>query len=181
MIIREQLKYYFKTGRLKNIEFGLTQEKLIELLGETNWKFYSGWKFYPSEVDKFPLIIKYDRIEFYFRDTAMYGIMFQPIPAPTDRGNLRCNYHRLTRKTTIETVIQFLVKNNINFEEKPAYWDDEVRLLLTEGDVWIVFDCQKKAGHYVLHKTESFIDDTISFWEQEHNRLKREKIDLSDM
>jgi len=163
-MVNEQLKYYFKTGKFKHVEFGFTREKLIELLGETSWKFPF------VDDDKFPTIIKFDRIEFYFTDTSLYGIMYQPITLGVDKGNLRCNYHRMTRKTTIETVIQFLVKNNINFEEKPAYWDDEVRLLLTEGNVWLCFDCQKKKGHFVLHKTESFIG-IVSYWEREHNRL----------
>ncbi|MEO8147360.1 MAG: hypothetical protein ABI723_06975 [Bacteroidia bacterium] len=155
MIVKEQLKYFFKTGLLKNISYGLTRNELTNILGNTDWKHFS------SNRDFFPVIYKYGRLEFYFENKTkaakLNGVMFQPIPSSAINGNLNCNYHRLTKNTDIKKAIQFLKINNIKFEEKPNEWDNESRLLLTEGNVSIFFDCQKTAGHYLLHKAGKFI------------------------
>lgn len=156
MTVHEQLKDFFRTGLLKNISYGLTRDKLTNILGETDWKHFS------SKKDKYPAIYKYGRIEFYFgnkrKDARLSGIMFQPIPFPADDGKLKCNYHRLSKNTDIVKAIRFLQTNNIEFEEKPYTWDKETRLIITEGGVSIFFDCQHIPGHYLLHKAGKFSD-----------------------
>jgi hypothetical protein len=157
MTVEEQLKYFFKTGLLENISFGMSRDELTKLLGDTDWKHFS------SNKDKYPSIYKYGRLEFYFEsentDARLSGIMFQPIPSPADNGLLSCNYHRLTKNTDLKRAVDFLNKNNIKFEEEPYKWDNETKLILTEGKVNIFFDCQQKPGHYVLHKAGRFIDN----------------------
>lgn len=157
MIVKEELKYFLKTGRFERICFGMTRDELITTLGETDWKFYV------SDKDKFPAIYKYGRLEFYFNDNSknarLVGIMFQPIPSPADHCFLKCNYHRWTKNTEINAAIQFLKVNNINFKEIPYELDEEVKLILTEGNVSVYFDCQETTGHFVLHKAGRFKDD----------------------
>jgi hypothetical protein len=156
MIIKEQLKDFFKLGLLDNISYGLTRDELTNILGDTDWKHFS------SNKDKFPSMYKYGRLEFYFtsnnKDAGLSGIMFQPIPFPANNCLLKCNYHRLTKNTDIEKAIEFLKTNNIEYEEKPYEWDKNAKLLFTEGKVNIFFDCQETLGYYVLHKAGRFVD-----------------------
>ncbi len=71
--------------------------------------------------------------------------------------NFLCNYNRWTGNMTMEKAIEFLKNNNIKFEEIPYKLDEETKLLLTEGKVEIVFDCQLTPGNYTLYKAGRFI------------------------
>jgi len=152
MIIHEDLKDFLKIGHFKNIQYGLTRNELIGLLGETDWKFLS------SDDDINPSIYKYGKIEFYFEensDNKLSGIMFQPIPSPAESGNLKCNYIEWTNETDLEKVTEFLKANGIKFHEK-SHPDKEAKVLLTEGEVEILFDCQETPGQFFLHKLGKF-------------------------
>ena len=156
-MIEESLKHFFKTGELENINYGLTRAQLTKLLGKTNWEHYS------SIRDKYPSIYKFGRLEFYFenqrKDAGLSGIMFQPIPAAASNGFLKCNYHMWTKNTDINKASEFLKANKIKFADKPYKYDNEARLLFTEGKVSIFFDCQQTPGYYLLHKAGRFIDN----------------------
>jgi hypothetical protein len=155
MLIKEQLKSFLKSGVLQNVDFGISRVELTDLLGETDWKHFS------LKKDKYPSIYKYGRLEFYFEngdmDARLNGIMFQPIPSPADNGLLKCSYNRWRSKTDIAEAIKSLKINNIKYEERPYEWDNETKLLFTEGQVNIFFDCQEEPGHYVLHKAGRFV------------------------
>ncbi|MGZ5244206.1 MAG: hypothetical protein ACXWDO_08175 [Bacteroidia bacterium] len=153
-MIKEELKYFLKTGNFKNIRFGLNRTELVNLLGNSDWLYFT------SDKDKFPAIYKYGRIEFYFENrkkgSTLSGIMFLPIPAPASNGKLYCNYHHWTKRMDIDNAITFLNQNNIRFSEiiNP---DPEVREFITEGQVNIFFDCQEIPGKFKLHKAGKFI------------------------
>jgi hypothetical protein len=156
MTISENLIEFFKTGTLKNISYGLTHTELTNILGITEWTIFD------DPNDKYPLIYKFGRLEFYFGnktiDGKLYGIIFQPIPSPADNGNLKFNYKNWTKNTDLDKASEFLRTNNIKFEEQPYNSDKNVRLLLTEGKVHIFFDRESVSEPFFLHKAGKFID-----------------------
>jgi len=157
MTINEDLKYFLKKGHLKDVSFNLNRAKLIEILGKTDWEHYSFRK------DKYPSIYKYDKLEFYFNNQSaeaqINGIMFQPIPTPSEKGFLNCSYNGLTNKTTLNSVIEFLNTNEIKFSRTVDKWNEELIILITEGKVSMYFDNQSDPKKYVLHKAGRFLND----------------------
>jgi hypothetical protein len=155
-MIQERLKYFLDKGILAHIDFGITRLKLTEVLGKTSWLHYT------DDSDKFPSIYKYGRLEFYFMtdspDEGLSGIIFQPLPRPADKGNLSFNYNGWSKKLEINKAIELLNRNKINFNEYPNKHDLEARVLTTESDVKIAFDCQDTSGQFYLNKIVKFID-----------------------
>jgi hypothetical protein len=155
-MIQEQLKYFLDKGALAHIDFGISRSRLTELLGNTNCVYYA------NDTDKFPSIYKYGRLEFYYMiddlEEGLSGIVFQPLPRPADKGNLNCNYNSWNEKLDINKAIDYLNRNNIRFQEFPNKRDLDVRVLTTESDVKIAFDCQEIPGQFYLHKVLRFID-----------------------
>jgi hypothetical protein len=154
MTLREDLKYFLKTGRLKNVEFGITRSQLIDKCGNTEWLHYT------SSKSKYPSIYKFGRFEFYFDEGSkgkLIGMMFQPIPTPAENGNMLFNYNRLNYNTSINKLKDYLTSLNINFKELDDEFDKELKLIITEGDVTMFLDCQN-SNQYVLHKAGRFIE-----------------------
>ncbi len=156
MIVKEQLKHLFKKGTLDNIHFGISRSRLVEILGNSDWIFYS------NEKDNFPSIYKYGRMEFYFmhddKDEGLSGLVFQPLTRPGSKGNLHLNYYGWNEKLDINKAMDILNKNNIKFQEFPNKRDLDVRVLTTEGNVKIAFDSDDIPGQFYLNKIVKFID-----------------------
>ncbi|MDO1445655.1 hypothetical protein Q0590_05310 [Rhodocytophaga aerolata] len=74
---------------MEGIDFSITREKLIALLGETTFKGKSRKK------DKYPTVLKYDKVEFYFistEDNRLNGIIIQPNISPAPSGKISYMY-----------------------------------------------------------------------------------------
>lgn len=134
-----QLKQFLKTGNFgesKEIHFGMTRDKLIEILGDSEWIHFTGRK------SKFPSIYKYGKVEFYFeegKDGRLCGIQILPMTKETTSGNLKINYNfniYLKYKPTLKQ----LEKESVDYRIiKSEYDGDDVRRIETAGDVQIIF------------------------------------------
>ncbi len=154
---KEQLKYFLKTGRLKSVDYQVTRSKLMKNLGKPNWLYYS------FDEDKLPSLYKYGRFEFHFigqqendtLDVILYNVMADDETSEA----FVCDYHHWTNKLSLNEAIIFLRTNDILFEEETYPHDDETKLIVTEGNVHILFDSQSTPGHYYLYKASSSADD----------------------
>ena len=92
MIEPIEIKEFLRTGnfgKFKEVYFGMTRNKLIEILGDTEWKHFS---FKKSVV---PSIYKYGKVEFYFeegKNGRLNGIQILPTIQEADLLNLDINY-----------------------------------------------------------------------------------------
>ncbi|HEX8247490.1 MAG TPA: hypothetical protein VF599_04840 [Pyrinomonadaceae bacterium] len=155
MAIREDLVYFLKNGRLKNINFGATERQLIELLGK------------PDELAQFKWGDKYTyaNFEFYLwkeewkglRSERLFAVYtYNPQSAGSAKGNFVFKAYGWTNELTVEEAIGFLQEHKIDFEEKNDPEDAGARNLYTEGNVFIQFRDGirdwEKTGKFTLYK-----------------------------
>lgn len=172
MRIKEELKFWLKTGRFKHFQYGIPRQQLLHLLGTPSWAFHR-----PEET-QFPCIYGWGKFEFHFWedeiDSSLEGIVFKAYPGIPEKSNLSCNYHKLSSKTTMDMVVSFLYKYTIDFEEKPTRWQDGTeKLLYAEGQVEIIFDNQRCNSLFVLDKMVGFANH--SSYREKNNTPKRER------
>lgn len=149
MIIREDLIYFLKNGKLQNIDFGISKKELVKLIGEPDSKL-------PLKKSKGRALYEYDNIEFYFGDEIEnFKLNTVQIDYPIDysnSGNIVFNGYNWTIKLTLDQAKTFLDKHNIIFEEKPYPFDlDFWRLFVTEGNTEIHFTNQDDENVWQLH------------------------------
>src|SRR5687768_4964880 len=124
MAIHEDLIYFLKNGRFENINFGITREQLVELIGEPeDWqnsksKYKAGFYVYNS-------------FEFYFEDYTKDARLtsIKTVNYPTSyarKGNLVFRSYNWTASLTIEKAFKFLNKHKINFEKKSHSIDEGI-------------------------------------------------------
>lgn len=150
MAIQKDLIYFLKNGKLENINFGITSEQLVEMLGE------------PDFVNRNKVVDRYDYgyFEFYVwkeewkgkRTERLRCIVANRPKLKLNRKNLRFKTHRWTIKLTFEEAINFLNKNEIKFIENLLSYTDEYRSLITESKVYIDFIDVKNDGNFSLFK-----------------------------
>jgi hypothetical protein len=149
MAIHEDLIYFLKNGRFENINFGITREQLIEIIGEP--------EFILPEKSKMPTLFEYGNVEFYFedetKDARLQSIQIDYPVSYSKKGSLIFKSYRWNINLTLDKAIDFLNRQKIKFEEKTYpinvdFW----RLLVTEGGVQIHFTNQRDVNVWELHK-----------------------------
>jgi hypothetical protein len=150
MVIREDLVYFLKNGRLKNINFGVTEKQLIEILRA------------PDEITrhKWGDLYRYANFEFYLwkeewkglRSERLFAVYTYNPQFDSEIGNFVFNAYGWTNELTVEEAISFLNDYGIDFEEKTESDDLDSRVFLTEGKVFIQFGDWKQTGKFTLYK-----------------------------
>lgn len=87
---------------MEGIDFSITREKLIEILGETVYKVKS------KKKDNYPTVLKYDNVEFYFvssEDNRLNRIVIQPNIDPVPSVKTSFNYDWIKGHMTFSEVI----------------------------------------------------------------------------
>jgi hypothetical protein len=150
MAIHEDLIYFLKNGRLENINFGITKEEFIEILGEPEFENPPVSSIIRFEYD--------DHFEFYFQQETwkqekaerLVCIIYKP-SGQSKSSVLQFNSYNWTADLSLEDGLKFLVEHDIKFEEKP-YFDEEYRVFETEGKVTIDFDSHEQNGNFTFWK-----------------------------
>lgn len=150
MAVEENLVYFLKTGRLKNINFGITKDQLTELLGE------------PKDISRnsFADIYRYQDFEFYIlkekwkntKRERFFCLLTYTLETFSEQGSFVFNTYNWTNKLTIEEAILFLDNHEIGFNERNEFDEEDVRSIYTEGDVFIQFRDWKEVGKFTLYK-----------------------------
>jgi len=135
-----ELKQFLRTGNFgefKEIHFGIMRDKLIEILGDTEWIHFT------SRKSKFPSIYKYGKVEFYFeegKEGRLCGIQILPTIREAALVNLKISYDFINTHLKYEPVLKQLEAESINYQlVKFEYDSDDVRRIETEGGVQIIF------------------------------------------
>jgi hypothetical protein len=155
MAIHEDLIYFLKNGKLKNINYGVTKEQLTKLLGAPEYTY----------LTKGADLYGYDNFEFYIRKETWKNnkserlecIVVNNPKSYSRKGNLFFKSYGWTTKLTIEKAIAFLNKHEIKFEEKEYPFEkdsleNDVRSFVTEGKVFIQFRDWELTGNFMLYK-----------------------------
>jgi len=173
MIETIEIKDFLRTGNFgefKEIHFGMKRERLVEIVGETEWKHYSRKK------SKFPSIYKYGKVEFYFEEGEngrLYGIQIQPIIRETELVNFKINYDFIASNLDYESILKFLDLFSIKYKELDFEYDSEgIQRIETEGGVQLIFSKDYFNTSNSLHKISKFI--TLN-----SNQLKEKQISFS--
>ena len=161
MAIHEDLIYFLKNGRLENINYGITKEQLLEILGEPDYINPHSW------AD----LYEYGSFEFYvWKETwknidseRLRCIVVNNPKSYSRNGKLLFKFYGWTTRLTIEEAIAFLNKHNIKYEEKQYPFDNDplendVRSFITEGKVFIQFRDWELTGKFTLYKFGREVD-----------------------
>lgn len=150
MAIQENLIYFLKNGRLENINFGITKEQLIEILGV------------PEYVSRhsFADFYRYGDFEFYIlkenwktiKSERFFCILIYVSEFYIEKENFTFQSYGWTNKLSIEEAISFLNEHQIKFEEKSEPDENDVRSIYTEGNVFIQFRDWEETGKLTLYK-----------------------------
>lgn len=157
MIETIDIKEFLRTGNFgefKEIHFGMTRNKLIEILDETEWKHFSFRK------SKFPSIYKYGKVEFYFeegKEGRLCGIQILPTIQETELMNLKIIYAFVNPKLKYESALKLLDNASIKYQEIQSEFDtDDIKTIETIGGVQIIFseDFEESIS---IHKISKFV------------------------
>jgi hypothetical protein len=156
MIETIQLSYFLKTGKFgefQEINFGKSRQHIIELLGKTDWQHFA------SKKSKFPSILKYRKVEFYFEEGEngrLTGIQIVPNAQEAPQGQLLIDYHDFLKNQTWKEIEQWLNKHSITYQELfLPFYDANDKLIKTEGKVALIFT--REANEFILRKVHKFI------------------------
>src|SRR3989337_3717376 len=154
MNIKEEFKYFLKTGSLKHFPYGMEEEKIIYLLGEPDEQVEN------EETS----MIKYDRIEFYFykgdkESKRLFGILIMPVSVSNNRSNLSMEYSWLDKELNDKQVRKHLIREGIAFDDSVSDYNKMDMVLKTEGEVVFFFSKQNhkinKVGRFLpMHAFE---------------------------
>ena len=141
MIEKIDIVEFLKTGNFgefKELHFGMSRSKLTEVLGETEWKVFTRKK------SEYASIYKYGKVEFYFEEEEngrLCGIQILPISQEAELINLEIDYEFIESNLDYESTMKSLEIASVNYENVESEFDsDEVRRILTEGGVQIIFN-----------------------------------------
>ena len=155
-----------KFGNSNDINYGMSRNQIVEVLGESTDVFYSFKK------SKFPSIYKYGKIEFYFeegKEGRLYGIQLKPTIVESPLLNLKVDYGFINEDLKHTNAKKLLELNSIEYTEFSFKYDevDDPQRIITEGKVIFVFD-----SDYNIQKVYRFI-------ELESNKPEMKQISLS--
>ena len=158
MVETIEIKEFLKAGnfgQFKEIHFGMSRNKLIEILGDTDWKGFSYKK------AKFPSILKYGKVEFYFEEGEegrLNGIQILPTIQEANLLNLNINYDFIKPNLDFDSALKFLDSESIKYRFLKNDFDSEdVRRIETEGEVQIIFS-EGYEEIITIHKVSKFIE-----------------------
>jgi len=158
MIETISIKEFLRTGNFgefKEIHFGMKREKLIELLGDTEWKHFAGKK------SKTPSIYKYGKVEFYFeegRNGRLHGIQIQLSPSDASLMNLKINYDFIESDLDFDSALRLLDLSSIKYNKLDFEFDgDEIYRIETEGGIQMIFSDNYFNEPISLLKVSKFI------------------------
>jgi hypothetical protein len=138
MTIHEDLIYFLKNGKFENIDFGITKEEFIEILGEPEFENPPSNSIIRFEYN--------DNFEFYFwreiwkqeKRERLSCVIFKP-KGKSKNSKLDFNSYNWTSELTLENGLKFLNQHNIKFEEIHDTQAKDYRVFKTETNVYIRF------------------------------------------
>ena len=194
MAIHEDLIYFLKKGRFKNINFGINAEQLIGILGEPE---YTGF------VGKPAFIYGYNNFEFYFlqekykndKTERLCCVILNHPQSYSRKSNLQFKSYNWRTNLSFGKGLEFLSKYKIEFEEIPYRFSEDYRLIKTEGNVYIGFVDIEENGNFTFHKISREIElspfkpptKQISFeiektyYEQLRNEAEKTRISIANL
>jgi len=158
MVETIEIKDFIKTGNFgefKEIHFGMTRDKLIEIIGDTEHKGFTYKK------SKFPSILLYGNIEFYFEEGEngrLNGFQIIPFRPRTDKYNLKINLSFIEPKLRFDSALKILDSESIKYKlVKNEFDSNDVRRIETEGKVQLIFTAEINKT-YLIHKVSKFVE-----------------------
>lgn len=138
MMQKIEIKEFLRTGNVnesKEIRFGITRNKLVEVLGDSQHQYFSSKKL------KFPAIYKYGKVEFYF-ETGIKGKLYgiQILPTIQEEDLININYSLINSNLDYRSALNYLESEFINYKLIKSKFDSEdVVRIETEGKVQLIF------------------------------------------
>ncbi len=131
---------FLRTGELTNFPFGTDRQTITHHLG-TN----PDWTVTISRKDKRPAIIKYGLTEFYFNAQVHQKLRGVQITysQPADKKGFDMDYGDFRQNLTYRQTIDFLIRNDIPFEEGFSEYDSNDKIIKTSGQVIFYFTDNK--------------------------------------
>lgn len=148
----ERIIEFLKVGELTNFPFGTHREIITDQLGDS-----PGWTVAISRKDKRPAIMKYDQTEFYFNAEAKQKLRGVQVTysQPADKKGFDMDYDDLRQSLTYQQTIDFLIRNNISFEEELSEYDKNDKIIKTSGQIIFYFtdnERLQKFGRFLKHE-----------------------------
>lgn len=152
-MISENIITFLKNGELTNFPFGTLQETVIECLGENH-----KWTLSLSKRDKRPAMVKYDKTEFYFNNHEIQKLCGIQITysQTADKKKLEMDYNDFRHPIDVEKTKAILTDNHIEFQEGFWEFDQETKIIKTEGEIVLYFSDENR-----LEKLSKFITEEM--------------------
>lgn len=134
-----QIVDFLRTGnfdRSGSVHFGMTRSAFVKILGATEWTFFS------TRKSRFPSILKYGKIEFYFEEGEegrLYGIIVQPNVEAVELLHLKIDYAFITPEVGYEVMKSHLDAASIEYHEKASDFEPDCQIIETSGAVQLLF------------------------------------------
>jgi hypothetical protein len=143
---------YGQFGNSKYIYFGMNRSDLKNILGETDYLFFTDQK------SKYPSIYKYGKVEFYFEEGIngrLFGIQIKPTIDEAPLLNLNINYGFIESSLNFEQTLNHLESNSIEYEQFDFKYDDldDPKRIITKGEVQLIFDME-----FGIEKVNKFVE-----------------------
>jgi len=177
MVETIQILDFLKHGRFgnsKEINFGMNRSMLKNILGETDYIFFT------NQNSKYPSIYKYGKVEFYFEEGIkgrLFGIQIKPTIDEAPLLNLNINYDFVEASLNYEQTLSHLESNSIEYELFDFKYDDtsDPKRIITKGEVQLIFDIE-----FGIEKVNKFVElESLSPDEEQINlSIPKSKYDI---